>query len=322
MPRQHGISRRRDGGWNVALSDAERAVLAGAAAQLQGLLHTGDESLFRLFPPAHPDDREAEEEYRQLVGAGLSEGKRAALASLEGSARQKTLNGDELEIWLAEPDGSRSVQLTSLGLVPGFPRWSPDGGQVAFHADPDGKGDILVVPAAGGKPRNLTANPSSDAFPSFSRDGHWIYFVSNRRGPFSLWKLPTSGGAAIEVKTGARPVGGTVTESVDGASIYYMDGFNKPSSLWQLPVSGGVPVKVVDGVLSFAVLDRGIYYVDRTSDETRLQYIDFATRSSTTVARNLGDLSFGLSASPDGRTILYSRVDSSVDDLMLVENFR
>ena len=45
-------------------------------------------------------------------------------------------------------------------------------------------------------------------------------------------------------------------------------------------------------------------------------------RSSRTVARNLGDVLPSLTASPDGRTILYTRVDSSVDDLMLVENFR
>ena len=35
-----------------------------------------------------------------------------------------------------------------------------------------------------------------------------------------------------------------------------------------------------------------------------------------------GNVDLGLTVSPDGRTILYSRVDSTVDDLMLVENFR
>ena len=62
---------------------------------------------------------------------------------------------------------------------------------------------------------------------------------------------------------------------------------------------------------------------DAPSGETRLQYFDLATRRTTTVARNLGNVFVGpLTASLDGRTIFFCRVDSSVDDLMLVENFR
>ena len=127
-------------------------------------------------------------------------------------------------------------------------------------------------------------------------------------------------------------VGFAAFESPDGAYLYYTQTMDRPSPLWRLPTSGGVPVKVLDGVVlrAFVVLEGGIYYIDRPSGEslyagpgeTRLQYFDFATRRSTTVARNLGNVGLGLTASPDGRTILYSRVDSSVDDLMLVENFR
>src|SRR5437867_442476 len=108
------------------------------------------------------------------------------------------------------------------------------------------------------------------------------------------------------------------------------------SRLWRVPAYGGAPAKVLERVVlgNFVVLKGRIYYIDRPSGEaavhyfdrpsgeTRLQYFDFATRKSTTVARNLGNVDLPLTASPDGRTILYPREDSSVDDLMLVENFR
>ena len=190
-----------------------------------------------------------------------------------------------------------------------------------------------MIPAAGGKPRNLTSHPAIDSFPSFSRDGKWIYFTSNRTGEDQIWKIPASGGDAVQV---TNNVGFAPFESPDGAYLYYMQTVDTPSPLWRLPTSGGVPVKVLEGVVlaNFVVLEGGIYYIDRPSGEggiyyidrpsgeTRLQYFDFATRRSTTVARNLGNVDIRLTASPDGRTILYSRVDSSVDDLMLVENFR
>jgi len=146
--------------------------------------------------------------------------------------------------------------------------------------------------------------------------------------------MPASGGNAVQVSNSA---GEAPQESPDGAWLYYVQSIVGASPLWRMPTSGGVPVKVLEGVdlANFAVLDKGIYYIDRasgavgvhyfdrTAGETRLQYFDFATRRSTTVARNLGNVAgVPLSASKDGRTILYPRAESSVDDLMLVENFR
>ena len=89
-------------------------------------------------------------------------------------------------------------------------------------------------------------------------------------------------------------------------------------------VGGGPPVTIADDVVAtaFDVLERGIYYLERTGGEARLRYFDFASRKTTTVAENLGNVEFGLGASPDGRSVFYTRVDSSVNDLMLVDDFR
>jgi dipeptidyl aminopeptidase/acylaminoacyl peptidase len=238
-------------------------------------------------------------------------------------------------IWLADPDGANAVQLAPMGaFATGAPHWSPDGERIVFHSNREGQGEVYVIPAAGGKPRNLTSNPANDSFPSFSRDGRWIYFSSNRLGrERQLWKVAASGGDAVQVTDDEAYV---PLPSPDGAFIYYVETMDKPSPLWRVPAAGGVPVKVLEGVVlgNFVVREGGIYYIDRPSGqggvyyldkpsgETRLQYFDFATRRSTTVARNLGNVDVGLTASPDGRRLLYCRMDSSVDDLMLVENFR
>jgi len=237
------------------------------------------------------------------------------------------------EIWSADADGSNAVQLSFLRASAGAPCWSPDGQRIVFQSNRGGQYDVYAIRAAGGKPQNLTAHAASDFRPSFSRDGQWIYFTSNRTGQQQIWKMAASGGGAVQVTSNGAFAG---FESPDGAFLYYNQTMETPSPLWRQPISGGAPVKVLDGVVraAFTVLDSGIYYTDRPSaeggllftdqpsGETRLQYFDFSTGRSTTVARNLGDVFLGLTASRDGRTILYSRVDSSVDELMLVENFR
>jgi eukaryotic-like serine/threonine-protein kinase len=253
------------------------------------------------------------------------DGRRVAFAS--------TRSG-EGAIWLADPDGSNAVQVAAMGVFgTGYPHWSPDGKLIVFHSVREGQWEVYVVPAAGGRPQNLTSHAASDYFPSFSVDGRWIYFSSNRTGDPRVWKMPASGGDGVPV---TNTIAYTPLESPDGAWLYYVQSVFTPGTLWRMPVSGGVPAKVVDGVVlgNFVVLQRGIYYIDRPSgkegiysidrpsSETRLQYFDLASGKSTTVASNLGKVDIPLTASADGRIILYPREDSSVDDLMLVENFR
>ena len=114
--RQRGIERSRDGTFRVRLPREEREVLAELPGQLHELLDGGDASLERLFPPAHTDDPAAEQEYRQLVGSGLVDGKLAALGELHRTAHADRLTPEELESWLGALESLRLVLGTQLDI--------------------------------------------------------------------------------------------------------------------------------------------------------------------------------------------------------------
>jgi Tol biopolymer transport system component/predicted Ser/Thr protein kinase len=231
------------------------------------------------------------------------------------------------EIWISDLDGANAVQISSLKAPTGtgVPHWSPDGRQIVFASDAEGQFEIFIVPSGGGKPRNITSHPAMEHVPTFSSDGKWIYFSSNRTGQHQVWKVAVSGGEPVQV---TKDGGFVSQESADGAYLYFAatPAVGALVPLWRAPTTGGPAVKVLDAVLNgaFGVVDRGIYYIDRPATKSALRFFDFASRRSVTIAGDLGtpDEVGGFAASPDGRTILFVRSDSSVDDLMLVERLK
>ena len=111
-------------------------------------------------------------------------------------------------------------------------------------------------------------------------------------------------------------------ESADGKTLYFV---KDNGGLWQMPVEGGEERQIVTDVyrVNYAVTNKGIYFTprDQRDGTSSVQFFNFATGAATLIVKVPKPLDLGLTVSPDGRTLLYSQVDYTGSNLMLVEDF-
>ena len=115
--------------------------------------------------------------------------------------------------------------------------------------------------------------------------------------------------------------------SPDGKWLYYV----KPGgALWKVLVDGGEETEVLPGgsltgnTLNFASSRLGIYFLGPRADggtEFPLMIYRFEDGKTAKVGGLQQYPTLQFSISPDEKWMLYTRLDSATDDLMLVENF-
>ena len=221
------------------------------------------------------------------------------------------------EIWVCLKDGSNCSAITSFsGPQVGTPRWSPDGNSIVFDVLLRTLMELQIVGSGGGKPKVLTKGMAAQ----WSNDGQWIYYTCPIQT--NSCRIPSKGG---EVRTIAE--GRQAQESPDGKWLYYIVRI-APNvfHLFRIPTTGGEPALVLTDMdwRNYAALDTGVWYMQKDSEQSSLlKFYDFATKSTRTVHKTSGLGYAGLAVSPDRRRILFSQIDRSPNqDLMLVENFR
>jgi Tol biopolymer transport system component/DNA-binding winged helix-turn-helix (wHTH) protein len=235
-----------------------------------------------------------------------------------------TRSGTE-EIWVANADGSEPTQMTSFGGPnTSNSRWARDGRTILFNSRRSGSSDLYVLDVATRSVQRLTDDPSDEFEPRWSRDGSAIYFVSTRSGRPEVWKIPSLGRPALQV---TRHGGHAAFESADGRWLYYAKDLAQPTSIWRVPVDGGEEAKVLDGLsysFNFAVADKGIYLLAMrgTPPVPSIEFFDLATGTTTSLHTLDRPFWFGFALAPDQRSILFSKIDSRGNDLMLVDNLR
>jgi Tol biopolymer transport system component/serine/threonine protein kinase len=234
-------------------------------------------------------------------------------------------HGGRMRLYVSER-GSRPRALTEeLTGYHRYPRWSPDGSQIAFQSG----GGIYVVPRAGGSPRPLVkpARGGFVTFPAWSPDGREIAYAEDQ----AIYARPAGGGPARRlVPRGPAPH--SLAWSPDGQWIAFARGnaafayggkpwgspLNMgnlaPSSIWVIPARGGEPVEITDDrALNTSPVwlppGRALLFVSNRDGERDVYRVELNREGQPgaqprRVTTGIGALTISLA--PDGRRLAYA----------------
>jgi Tol biopolymer transport system component len=116
-----------------------------------------------------------------------------------GSLVFHSARSGNLDIWLANPDGSDPVRLTNDPAEDSWPDISPNGRYVAFASLRTGNREIFVLDLKDGGVTNVSQSSGDDNWPRWSPNGKEIAFHSNRDGNYNIYVVNADG-------SGLRPV--------------------------------------------------------------------------------------------------------------------
>jgi serine/threonine protein kinase/Tol biopolymer transport system component len=165
-------------------------------------------------------------------------------------AIDRTDSSAATDVWVYELGRNLGQPLTVNPSADYAPVWSPDGKQIVFASDRDGRGNLYIKSATGAGAEQLLSKSDEPKTPNdwSSKNGYLIYTVQGSKTKNDLWMLPMTGDRtpkpflATEFNEGLAsfsPDGRYVAYISDktGMNEIYVQSFPKPSE--EIPISKG-----------------------------------------------------------------------------------
>jgi Tol biopolymer transport system component len=254
-------------------------------------------------------------------------------------------------IFIKELKTGKETQVTNILTDERNPRWSPDGGQIAFISFREGKSNLWTIPSEGGEANKVTVNVpnKSNAIryitrPSWLPDGKWLAFGGFFGEDRGIWTVPAKGGVSEKMKFDFDGWVECCDVSPDGAYIafdYIGEKEGNPikgsrdfeNDIYTIPFKGGSPQRITkieksglgfrsprwapDGkMIAFRSMDWFEYMEGKDSEE--IWVCEFPGGEPKAITKKMKGNVSHLSWSPDGKTIVFSVFEKNKNQIYAV----
>ena len=160
--------------------------------------------------------------WQQPIAAGRASGEAKALTDHHGIyptfspddrwvAYYRLVPGQPRALWIVSSSGGPPRKLSDSTKQEVYPAWSPDGKEIAFIAQHNGRSELLAVPVRDGKasgpPRLIRAGEGVYETPVWSPDGRSLALaIQGGTDDAAIWIVGTDGHAARRLLTGRAPL--------------------------------------------------------------------------------------------------------------------
>ena len=215
--------------------------------------------------------------------------------------------GPRFELQVADADGfNPQAVLSSLEPIRS-PKWSPDGGKLAYVSFESRKSTVIVQDLSTGQRKTISNFKGDNYAPNWSPDGTKLVVALSRDSVSQIYTISANGGDAQRV-TESNSIDTNATFTADGRDIIFVSDRSGGPQLYRVPAVGGAVQRLTfEG--SYNVNPRMspdgklVAFVNRDGGKLRIATLELAT-SQVNVLTD-GPLDDSPSFSPNGRTVLY-----------------
>jgi TolB protein len=227
------------------------------------------------------------------------------------------------QIYLLAAGGDQWRRLAPSETARNWPRFSPDGGQIAFQDWSAGNIDVWLMDADGSDPRALTSDAAHDYLPAWMSSGEAVSFASWRResgqafDAVHLYLMQVDGSGQRRLL--AEPLGTSsgADFSPDGRQMVFSRAGAQGSALWLAAVDGSDARLLLDdgasnGAARFSPDGEWIAFHAGRGEAASLALIRADGSGQRTLVE--GGEAWYPNWSPDGRWLVYTTRAASGED--------